>query len=271
MSLEVTERYGVVELRGRPSPPLRRFGVPPGGAFDTEALAIANSLVGNAVDETAWELGMAHATFRPACDGVIGIAGAEVSGALECGGVMSIQGGKVVRVPAPRQGARVYVAFRPAKVQNERRLALDELTEGVANRSALRVIAGPQAHLFDLSALSLPFAASQTGNRVGIRLEPGIEAHSVELTSEPQCVGAIQVSNDGTLIAIGPDGPTIGGYPKIAVVASCDIPRLAQLAPGDPVRFEVVTVEEARRLRAKANDRLKRRIQMLRLALDSAP
>jgi allophanate hydrolase subunit 2 len=35
------------------------------------------------------------------------------------------------------------------------------------------------------------------------------------------------------------DGPTTGGYPKIATVLRADLPRLAQLLPGlGRVRFE---------------------------------
>jgi len=44
------------------------------------------------------------------------------------------------------------------------------------------------------------------------------------------------------------DGPTTGGYPKIATVVSADLPLLAQLLPADGrVRFTAVTVEEAQR------------------------
>ena len=37
------------------------------------------------------------------------------------------------------------------------------------------------------------------------------------------------------------DGPTTGGYPKIATVVTADLPLLAQLVPGEgEVRFEAV-------------------------------
>jgi allophanate hydrolase subunit 2 len=42
------------------------------------------------------------------------------------------------------------------------------------------------------------------------------------------------------------DGPTTGGYPKIATVVSADLPHLAQLVPGEgEVRFRAVSVLEA--------------------------
>jgi len=46
------------------------------------------------------------------------------------------------------------------------------------------------------------------------------------------------------------DSPTTGGYPKIANVIEADLPRLAQLLPGqDVVRFAAVSLEEAIRAR----------------------
>jgi allophanate hydrolase subunit 2 len=42
------------------------------------------------------------------------------------------------------------------------------------------------------------------------------------------------------------DGPTTGGYPKIATVVGADLPLLAQLVPGEgEVRFTAVTVHDA--------------------------
>jgi allophanate hydrolase subunit 2 len=42
------------------------------------------------------------------------------------------------------------------------------------------------------------------------------------------------------------DGPTTGGYPKIATVVTSDMPALGQLFPGEgEVRFEAVSIEEA--------------------------
>jgi allophanate hydrolase subunit 2 len=53
-----------------------------------------------------------------------------------------------------------------------------------------------------------------------------------------------------------PDGPTVGGYPKPAVVASVDLPRLAQCPVGAAVRFTLVEVAEAQRLRRELEERL---------------
>jgi allophanate hydrolase subunit 2 len=41
---------------------------------------------------------------------------------------------------------------------------------------------------------------------------------------------------------------TTGGYPKIATVASVDLPRLAQAMTGAPVRFKLISQDEAETL-----------------------
>lgn len=108
----------------------------------------------------------------------------------------------------------------------------------------IHVLRGPQADLFDDRAwsefLGADFTVSNASDRVGYRLEGVMLLHSgeVSMPSEPTCVGAIQVPNGGAPIVIMNDGPTVGGYPKIAVVCKSELSRLAQLAPGEKLRFQ---------------------------------
>jgi antagonist of KipI len=107
----------------------------------------------------------------------------------------------------------------------------------------IHVMRGPQAALFDDRAwaafLGCDLTVSRVSDRSGYRLEGATLTHSgsPSLPSEPACVGAIQVPDGGAPIVIMHDGPTVGGYPKIAVIRSSFISRFAQLAPGDKVRF----------------------------------
>jgi allophanate hydrolase subunit 2 len=55
--------------------------------------------------------------------------------------------------------------------------------------------------------------------------------------STPLVRGAIEVTPDGGLIVMGPDHPTTGGYPVVAVVARASQGALAQRRPGATVRF----------------------------------
>ncbi|HEU6450077.1 MAG TPA: biotin-dependent carboxyltransferase family protein [Gemmatimonadaceae bacterium] len=113
----------------------------------------------------------------------------------------------------------------------------------VLRSGAIAVRRGPQAALFGSTGWSAfidaEFTISRASDRTGYRLE-GRRIESAgggTLPSEPTCVGAIQVPAGGDPIVLMNDGPTIGGYPKIAVIRSAWISRFAQLTPGARVRF----------------------------------
>jgi biotin-dependent carboxylase-like uncharacterized protein len=79
---------------------------------------------------------------------------------------------------------------------------------------------------------------SPSSNRMGIRLQgPPLAVPKRSLLSEPVRVGSIQVPPDGQPIVMGPDGPTVGGYPKIGWIAPAELAQLAQCRPGQTVRF----------------------------------
>ena len=68
--------------------------------------------------------------------------------------------------------------------------------------------------------------------------------------------GAVQVPPGGLPIVLLVEHPSTGGYPKIASVISADLSALAQLRPGDEVRFAPVSFDEARRLLLEREARL---------------
>jgi antagonist of KipI len=70
---------------------------------------------------------------------------------------------------------------------------------------------------------------------------------------------------------LGIDGQTIGGYPKIAQVIQADLDQLGQLRPGQSVRFESVTLEDAMRRDRCAQADLRQWHLRLRLSLDAFP
>jgi allophanate hydrolase subunit 2 len=113
------------------------------------------------------------------------------------------------------------------------------------------VVTGPQAGLFDDAGLAAFFAGTYrvdpTSDRRGLRLAgPAVTHGRIELPSQGVLPGAIQVPPDGRPIILGWDGPVTGGYPVIAGVIAADMPRLAQLRPGDAVRFMTIELEAAR-------------------------
>lgn len=110
-------------------------------------------------------------------------------------------------------------------------------------RSPLTIIAGPRSDWFTDDAqqtlCTATWTVSADTNRVGARLTGPALERSVrrELPPEPMVVGALQVPPKGQPILFLADHPVTGGYPVIGVVIEADLPRAAQLRPGQPVHF----------------------------------
>lgn len=94
------------------------------------------------------------------------------------------------------------------------------------------------------------FRIAADSNRMGYRLDgPAIEiGRPLEIVSEAVTFGTIQIPPGGRPIVLMADRQTVGGYPKIAEVASVDLHLLAQLKPGDRLRFELVSLAQAQAL-----------------------
>ena len=121
----------------------------------------------------------------------------------------------------------------------------------------LRVILGPQEDRFTPKGietfLSSGYRVSPQSDRMGYRLQgPAVEhLHGADIISEPIARGAIQVPGDGMPILLLWDAQVSGGYAKIANVISADLDRVAQIMPGENLRFRTVTLEEAHELLRK--------------------
>jgi allophanate hydrolase subunit 2 len=68
------------------------------------------------------------------------------------------------------------------------------------------------------------------------------------LLSESVAFGTVQVPPSGQPLVLMADRQTTGGYPRIAQVASVDLPRLAQMLPGDTLRFSLIDLHDAQKL-----------------------
>jgi biotin-dependent carboxylase-like uncharacterized protein len=90
---------------------------------------------------------------------------------------------------------------------------------------------------------SATFAVSDRFDRIGVRFEGPALARTVtrELPSEGLIRGAIQVPPSGAPIAFLADHPTTGGYPVIGVIGDAATDLLAQVVPGQRVRFTDTT------------------------------
>ena len=262
LGLTVLELWGSAELQDLGRVGFRRFGVPVGGAFDLGAHCQANSQVGNPENCTSLELSMAHIVLRASAEVTVAVAGAHgiftVDDKSQPGNPVLVRKGQVVRLGPPEIGARTYMAMRGGiecelilgSSSGTRVMKGDSLVSACAEpvktectalsvQGPMLIVPGPWFHLIPPDWLTQgEFRASMKMNRVGIRVEGGSIQRPAEIMSEPACFGGIQLTPSGELIILGPDGPTIGGYPIIAVVDPSARSKLAQVRPGDAIRFQ---------------------------------
>ena len=304
-----------------------RVGVPQGGALDTEALRLANALVGGGGGQAALELRYLGPSLR-ALSGPLRLAlvGAEAAMRLERADgetevvepwrSVTLRAGDVLRVGALRGGSTAVLALggavaapltlgsratfprggfgglegralaagdrlRVADPQGaaegpdrwippERRPAAPSPDPDGAWR--VRVVLGPQQDHFAQAEierfLGEAWTVSREADRMGLRLEGPPLNHDVaagkgfNIVSDGISEGAIQAPGTGLPIVLLADRGTAGGYPKIAVAASVDLPLLGRLSPGDRLRFKAVGVDEAQ-------SALREREIALRAALDA--
>lgn len=277
--------WTAVQDLGRPGQ--RAAGVPSGGAADAIAARIANLLVGNSESEAGLELTMIGPEIEFLSDGLIALGGAEFAGcaawqplrvsagqrikfgaALKgCRGFLAIAGG--LDVP-PELGSRSTYARAGIGGWAGRTLqAGDELPVNAKSRvvgarwsldrrilpeygsaPALRVLFGAQAEEFDVVWCHQEWKVTAQSDRMGMRLAGPelVRTGGGELLSSAVAPGTVQVPPDGQPIVLLADAQTIGGYPQLANVINVDLPLLAQVRPGDVVRFKPVSLEDAHQL-----------------------
>ncbi len=122
----------------------------------------------------------------------------------------------------------------------------------------LRVVASFQTALFDDDTLArfaeTTFHRGARANRMGMQLESdgaGFAAKGqLNILSEIISPGDIQMTGTGAPFILLPECQTTGGYPRIATVLPCDLPRAAQTPAGGAVQFEFVSLEQAVTLQA---------------------
>jgi biotin-dependent carboxylase-like uncharacterized protein len=265
----------------------RADGVPVSGATDPFALRVANLLVGNPEGAAALELSLVGPDLRFRRDALVALGGAEFDGLIPWRPVR-VTAGTILQLGAARSGCRGYLAvaggIQVEPVLGSRStlvraglggwggralragdvLPLPEcgrelrgswrvdprLLPAYSSAPCVRVLAGAQAGEFPRSWLETSFTVGRESDRMGLRLGGAriARAPAGELLSSPVAPGTIQVPPDGQPIVLLADAGTIGGYPQIAHVAAVDLPLVAQLRPGDTVRFREVPLGEARAL-----------------------
>lgn len=289
-----------VQDLGRPG--LRAAGVTAGGAADRFALRLANLLVGNPEEAAGLEMTLQGAELEFGEAAWVVITGGEPGGA-SMNRPQRIGAGERLRLGRMKTGCRAYLAvagglvaprvlggcgtdlrggfgghegraLRAGDVLHTRRVERKirghwrvdpAILPAYSDQPVVRVVAGPQAGEFEGTLAGREFIVGPESDRMGLRLqgEPLRPRRSLELLSSVVVPGTVQVPPAGGPIVLLADAQTLGGYPQIAHVVTADLPLLAQLRPGDRVRFEEVTLADALRLRREQE----RNLAMLREGL----
>ena len=115
----------------------------------------------------------------------------------------------------------------------------------------IRVLPGPEYSQFETHSikefLGRQFKVGNQSSRMGYRLDTPLSEYNspIEVISSGVVPGTIQVTHSGQLIVLMVDAQTTGGYPRIANVISADFDKLAQMKPGDHLKFCLVSLKEA--------------------------
>lgn len=221
--LEIESVFGGLGWIGEEDASRLGQGVPVGGALDAEAWGRCVRAAGSG---QALEVRCGTVTVRARRTGQLVLAGGFGERAVQ------MVAGEVRTVSCDRRaGATGYLSFGM----------------GSELAGALRTGETGPIRVVDLGGVTGEWAVDLRSDRRGLRLGGGVIEGEVSgrERSRPMTVGAIQVTPGGELIVIGPEGPTIGGYATVGVVARVDRGRLWQVWPGERVTFAGVTREEA--------------------------
>lgn len=115
----------------------------------------------------------------------------------------------------------------------------------------LDVVPGPQFDWLDVLSreqlVERTFAVSSQSSRMGIRLQgEAVAAPAQQCISAGVCMGAVQLPPQGLPILLAAEHQTTGGYPLVLQVCTHHLSRMAQLRAGGRIRFNLLTVEQAR-------------------------
>jgi antagonist of KipI len=120
--------------------------------------------------------------------------------------------------------------------------------------AGVRVVRGPEWARFTPQSqhtlFNTAYAVTKDADRMGMRLEgAGLALLTpLEEISSGMNVGVVQVPPSGQPIVLLVGRQSVGGYPRIAAVATVDLGQLAQFKPGDRATFREITVAQAHQL-----------------------
>ncbi len=270
----------------------RSSGVPYSGAADQISAILANNILGNPENAAVLEYTLLGPTLQFEADTFIAIAGATNS-SLAGLRPIRVRRGETVHLGHTTKGCRGYLAvaggicvapvlnsystYVPAKLGGYRGRPLqagDQLCMGKplvtsfsptwslsdtvvplpSSPCTLRILPEGSSSAAHRVITSTPMNVTAQSDRMGIRFDGSLPSLPATSLSRAVLPGTIQLPPDGKPILLLCDAQTIGGYPVLGQVIAADLPRAAQLRPGDTVCFSTTSLTEAHRLLRHQHD-----------------
>ena len=128
----------------------------------------------------------------------------------------------------------------------------------------LRVIRGPQDDRFTDAGIKTFFngeySVTNEADRMGCRLDGAVIEHKSDanIISDGIAEGSVQVPGNGLPIVMLADRQSTGGYTKIATVITVDLPKMAQVKPGNKIRFIEIDIKTAQKLYVKEQKKIRK-------------
>lgn len=266
MSIVVTRARGLITVQDLGRPGRMHEALPRGGALVSDLFVLANRCAQNSDGAAALEV-LGEIEIRAERDLLVGTdaervlrAGSElvVASAPHRVAYLAVHGGiaapEILGSRATHLSAGIGSLVRAGDrfdTLDDTGPARDTITEARRTRAALdgaapiRVVVGPDRDAFPAGAIERLCAGSYridpTSNRVGTRLAGSAIERSPAYreTSRPMVLGGIEIPAAGAPIVLGPEHPTTGGYPLLAVIAVDDLARFFAVPLGGTVRFAV--------------------------------
>jgi KipI family sensor histidine kinase inhibitor len=248
-----------------------RYGMARTGAIDERSARLANALLGNPAGTALLEMTLKGPVFTVLQDTVLGFTGFGMQPLIDNTAIESFQSfalkkGQRLSFKSVKNGSRGYLALlggieseafmgscstdlvgcigralHSGDVLGSNSMQKTRPSYGVAYRAlpndiVIRILPGPQASPEALTALTSSEFRVSSQDRMGLRLE-GPKVPGGELISEATPMGAVQVTTEGKAIVLLNDRGCIGGYAKPALIDPRDLSVVAQLRPGQKLRF----------------------------------
>ncbi|MEE2795788.1 MAG: 5-oxoprolinase subunit PxpB [Planctomycetota bacterium] len=264
----------------------RSSGVPYSGAADRVSAILANSILGNSDTAAVLEYTLFGPTVQFEADTFIALTGATNESvaplrplrvqrgdtlqlghaAKGCRGYMAVAGGFCV--PSVLNSCSTYVpaklgGYHGRPLESGDRLSIGakriqsfspnwslnhELVPLPTSPCTLRILLEAPQGTAHRALTNTPMHVSAQSDRMGIRFNEPLPSLPATPLSRAVLPGTVQLPPDGKPILLLCDAQTIGGYPVLGHIIAADLPRAAQLRPGDTVCFSETTLAEAHRL-----------------------